>query len=146
MKFEKITHVRLPFDRRAPEPNKNYGIGGLDIWFILKGPRGAVQFAVNFPVNLPHIELEYPAKFPDWNERKHFMGIDVGYHAPKPQYEGQNDMECQHLEGGRCYYDGSSLRAQEWVDELFSTRGQCIEPLIWERLEQYYKERFGEDT
>ena len=38
-KFEKIYRVRLPFDGRHKDPNKNYGIHGFDIWFILKGPK-----------------------------------------------------------------------------------------------------------
>lgn len=90
MKFEKITNVRLPFDRRSPDPKTNYGIHGLDVWFILKGPKGATQFAVT--------------------------GFDVGYHSLEPQYEGQTKMECTMF--GECYYDGSSLRADDWSKNM----------------------------
>lgn len=44
--FKKTTTVRLPFDLTDNDPNKNYGISSLGIWFILTGPKGAVQFAV----------------------------------------------------------------------------------------------------
>lgn len=69
-------------------------------------------------------------------------GTDVGYHSPVPMYEDQRSMECELIEGGKCYYDGSGLRADEWVKEIFSLRGKRPEELIWEKLEQEYKERF----
>lgn len=145
-KFKKITHVRLPFDQRNSDPKQNYGIHGLDVWFILQGPLGAVQYGVTFPVYLPHIDIEYPAKFPDWNEGKRIRGFDVGYHAPKPMYEGQAAMECQLLEGGQCYYDGSSLRAGGWTTEIFSVRGEPPEKLLWTKLEEEYQNRFETES
>lgn len=143
-KFTKSTHVRLPFDRRHEDPSKNYGIHGLDVWFILKGPKGAVQFAVTFPVYLPHVEREYLGKFIDWNSRKEIMGFDVGYHSPKPMYEGQRPMKgkCQHLGRSRCYYDGSGLRAMEWAKEIFAVKGAHPEDLLWKKLEEEYELRF----
>lgn len=141
-KFERITKVRLPFDRRNDDPKINYGIGGLEVWFILKGPKGAVQFLVGFSIYLPHLYPEYAEKFPGSLEPK-IRGWDVGYHAPAPHFEGHPPMEgCDVLGGAPCYYDGSSLRADEWGKELFSTRGQHIEPLIWSRLEAEYRDRF----
>lgn len=135
-KFQKITNVRLPFDRRSADPKTNYGIHGLDIWFILKGPKGAVQFAINFPIYLPHVEAERYA----WKYKPEIMGIDIGYHALEPQYEGQTKMECQMF--GECYYDGSSLRADDWVKEIFAIRGTHLEDEIWSRLEEDYRRRF----
>jgi len=41
-KFERIVRTRPPFDKRNPNPNKNYGIHGVDIWFILKGKKGGL--------------------------------------------------------------------------------------------------------
>jgi hypothetical protein len=139
MTFKKVTQVRLPFDMRHAEDGKNYGIHGLDIWFILIGPKGAVQFAVTFPTYLPHVEL-YDR--PDWTYQPKISGFDVGYHSPKPMYEDQAESACELLEGGKCYYDGSSLQADDWVKELFSTKGERIEPLLWAKLEQEYKDRF----
>lgn len=140
-KFERITRVRLPFDRRHSDPSKNYGIHGLDVYFILKGEKGAAQFAVNFPVFLPHVEREHEGKFP--KIRKEILGIDVGYHSPVPTFEGQNAMrgDCDVI-GGKCYYDGSGLRADDWVQELFSVRGEHIDKLVWKKLEEEYADRF----
>ncbi len=137
MEFEKITNVRLPFDRRDPDPKQNYGIHGLDVWFILKGEKGAVQFAVTFPVYLPHVQEELEAK----GYESRIMGFDVGYHAKEPQFDGHKPMACALF--GECYYDGSSLRADDWAKDIFSTRGMSTDEVVWRRLENEYYERFG---
>lgn len=146
MSLERITKVRLPYDRRSPDPKTNYGIHGLDIFFILKGPRGAIQFAVTFPQYLPHVQAEFDARADRPRSFDRIMGFDVGYHALEPQYEGQSSMgSCDlfpHLESG-CFYDGSSLRADDWVKEIFSIRGENPENRLWEKLEHEYEARFG---
>lgn len=140
--FKRVTEVSLPFDMRNDDPKKNYGLGGLRVWFILIGPRGAVQFQCGFPIYLPHVERTL---VPTWTHtrRDEISGWDVGYHAKEPQFEGQSQMDCKHVEGGKCYYDGSSMRAQEWADEIFTIRGERPEKEIWTRLENEYRERFG---
>lgn len=137
--LERITNTRLPFDRRHPDPSKNYGIHGLDIWFILKGPKGAVQYAVTFPVYLPSVDT---SSFGSWS--REIRGFDVGYHSPVPRYEGQSAMECEHLEGKQCFYDGSALRADDWTKKIFSTVGKSPDEVLWKMLEDEYIERFGE--
>lgn len=134
--FEKITQVSLPYDMRNDDPKKNYGIGSLMIWFILKGPKGATHFVANFDIHLPHIEKN---ERPKWglSSRGSCQGWDVGYHSPRPMYDESCEMDCDVL-GGKCFYDGSSLRAEEWAEELFSTKGERIEPLIWKKLEDEY--------
>ena len=143
-KFEKLTKVRLPFDRRNPDPKINYGIHATDIWFILKGPKGAIQFGVTLPCYLPHVQAELEAKPDTWGRNK-IRGFDVGYHALEPQYEGQHEMdECDLFPGSKCFYDGSSLRADEWVEDIFSVRGEPPETLLWKMLEEEYELRFGD--
>lgn len=136
MKFERVTQVRLPFDMRSPRCDRNYGIHGLDVWFVLKGPKGAVQFAVNFGVYLPSVTHVTPGDI---------YGFDVGCHSLVPQYEGQTERECEHLPGGKCYYDGSGTAADEWAREIFGTVGRPPEEVLWPMLEKEYRERFGED-
>jgi hypothetical protein len=135
--------VRLPFDRRNDDPKKNYGLHGLDIWFILQGPKGAVQYAVTVQINLPHVAEERGKWTYEYGLGSIFSGFDVGYHSPVAQYEGQTQMDCQTLEGGKCYYDGSSLRADDWTKEIFAARGDQIpEDIIGAKLEAYYNDRF----
>lgn len=130
--LERITNVRLPFDARS----KNHGVHGLDVWFILKGPKGAVQFLVNFGVYLPSVTHIQPGKI---------QGFDVGYHSLTPTYDGQPCQGCNFLEGGKCYYDGSGLRADEWAKEIFSVTGGPPEDVLWRKLEAYYDEVFGSE-
>jgi hypothetical protein len=142
MSFERITKVRLPFDKRHSDPRKNYGIHGLDVWFILKGKKGATQFMVNVGVYLPHLRTGRERLFGEGE----INGYDVGYHALEPQYEGQEAMDhCDVFEGRKCYYDGSSLRADDWAKEIFSIRGENPEKRLWEKLEEEYKEMFGDE-
>jgi hypothetical protein len=145
VKFEKITQVRLPWDRRDPDPKKNYGIHSTDLWFILKGPKGAVQYAVTLPVFLPHVQRELERKEGTAFMTREIRGFDVGYHSPRPMYEDQKQMDCVHLEGGKCYYDGSSLRADSWTEIIFSTSGKHPEEVLWKLLEDEYYERFGNE-
>lgn len=141
-KLKKEYKVGLPFDRRHPDDSKNYGIHGLDIWFILKGEKGAVQYGVTFPVYLPHVAKELQAKGKTLDR---IYGFDVGYHARMPQYEGQTIMaDCDLTPEGKCFYDGSSLRASDWTEQIFSVVGEKPEKLLWEKLYTEYVERFGE--
>lgn len=141
MEFKKITKVRLPFDMRHKDPNKDYGINGLQIWFVLEGPKGATQFQINASVYLNHVVTSGLS-----NLIPPLEGWDLGYHAKEPQYEGQRDLgPCEHT-GEHCYYDGSGLVANEFGEKLFRTKGEKLEPLIWKRLEENYKEQFGEQV
>lgn len=141
--FKKTTMVRLPFDRKHSVPSKNYGIGGLVITYVLQGTKGAVQFQIGVGVYLPHLKDNGAD-----GDAGRFSGYDVGYHSSKPMYEDQQPLthDCEYVEGGKCYYDGSSLRAVDWTRELFSIRGEYIEPHLWKKLEQEYEDRFGDET
>lgn len=145
MSLERITKVRLPFDRRDPDPTKNYGIHGFDIFFIVKGSKGAVQFLISVHAFLPHVERDTPSLRRHSEEK--ISGYDVGYHSKVPQFDGQTPMsrECDIL-GGTCYYDGSSLAADRWVKEIFSIRGEHPDEHMWKKLEAEYVERFGEES
>jgi hypothetical protein len=132
--MEKITQFTPAFDKRHTDPSKNYGIGAMQCRMILKGEEGAVQFVFSTGIHLSKVVDEYEHKM------RHLkpMGFDVGYHSPKPTYDGQKADDCDLLESGKCYYDGSSLRAQEWL-EIFICKGS---ETIWEMLQEYYNELF----
>ncbi len=138
MKFEKIVKVSPAFDKRHPEPSKNYGIDSCKITFYLKGENGAVQFMIGTDWYLPHVQSELKNKDFDIEPR----GWDVGYHSYKPFYEGQHCMgKCEMLEFSDCYYDGSSLRAEEWIDDFLKGGTEWL----WPKLEEYYNEVFNVD-
>lgn len=107
-----------------------------------------------------------------WRTMFQPRGVDLGYHSKTPMYEGHDaigsieydydDREdlgtednpltfpkakptgtfdpCPYTDGGPCYYDGSSLNAQP-IFRRFLTEGDKV---IWEKLEEYYVDRFGE--
>ena len=100
--------------------------------FVLKGPKGAVQFLLFTGWQLPHV-LE------EWKERKfsiEVMPADLGYHSPKPMYDDQRPMpDCEYLDGLPCYYDGSTLNAERPY-KVLTEQG---EDALWEFLKDYYK-------
>lgn len=121
------------------DPNKNFGVAACRIWFYCIGPKGAVQFQIGtdwYPEAARLHLRQFPAR-PIWETRQP-EGWDVGYHAREPQYEGQESMKDCHLLGCDCYYDGSSLQADEWVEGFINGGTEWL----WPRLEQLYRSRF----
>lgn len=139
-KFEKIVTMRGAFDKRDPNPGKNYGIHGMEIRFVLKGEKGATQFLVYTNMHLPHVSKELFEKQRGNPGEKYNrfdpMGADIGYHAIEPQYEGQESRECDLLPNGRCYCNGSSLQADEFMPTFLAGGSDAV----WEMLEQRYNE------
>ena len=141
MEFGKEIKFIPAFDRRNPDPHKNYGVHGMEIRFHLIGPKGVVQFVVYTNMHLPKVsdELWEKTRLGSFNPFRP-MGADIGYHSHTPQYEGQRKMDdCQFIEGG-CYYDGSSLQAEEFMPTFLSGG----EDAVWKMLEERYKQMFGE--
>ena len=143
-KLERITHISAAFDKRDPDPKKNYGIHGCELRMVLKGGRGAVQFLIYTNWQLPNVQKEMIEKHPRTADAELFfapMAADVGYHSLKPQYEGQKSIieSCEYLNGKPCYYDGSGLRAEEWF-KILVEKGSDV---IWEMMEEEYHDLFG---
>jgi hypothetical protein len=97
--LERIVQFEPAYDKRSPDPEKNYGIRGVMMRMVLKGPEGAVQFLVYTNWQLPHITKEAikrAKKATDLDlELKCFwqpMAADLGYHSKTPMYEGQEPM------------------------------------------------------
>lgn len=94
--FERITEFDPAFDRRDPDPKKNFGIHGVQMRWVLKGEKGAVQFLVYTNWQLPHVTQEQVLRLQlarDYGmETRCFwlpMAADLGYHSKFPMYEGQ---------------------------------------------------------
>lgn len=130
--MERIVKFTPAFDRRDPDPSKNYGIHGVEMAMALKGDLGAVQFVLYTNWHLPHVRPTLSDLSP--------LPADLGYHSPRPRYEGQQAVteECRYV-GGVCYYGGSSLRARD-VFELLVREG---DEAVWQLLESYYHEWLG---
>ena len=144
MKFEKIVKFKMPFDKRDTDPKKNYGIGALIIWFILKKGQSAVQVMISTNSYLNSVIKEYEKDGRDlFSEGKTYDCWDVGYHTTKQQYSGQTKSDCDLLKGGKCYYDGSSLRGS--VDKVAENFIEHGEKWVWDYLEEDWNRMFGGD-
>jgi len=145
--MERRIEFGAAYDKRDADPKKNYGIHGVTISFYLIGDEGAVQFVVYSNWQLPHVQAEFDAKGVDgmrdpcWRYKP--MAADLGYHSPKPTYEGQTPMsgEC-HLLGGECFYDGSTLNAEPVFDRLLKEGSDGV----WDELESFYKDIFSAEA
>lgn len=149
--MEKIVNFHPAYDKRDDDPSKDYGIGSVTIRFVLKGKRGAVQILLGTNWYLPETIKEYKTEgikgrivnlLDKENDCSGIHGWDIGYHSPKPMYERQEPIadDCPYVEGGKCYYDGSGLRAKD-IPEMLVRKGSDT---IWKILEEEYKDRFGE--
>ncbi len=121
-------------ERCFPGSGGNHGVHGLNMRFILKGDEGAIQFLV-FSGWLPEPKLATLDKiYPP-------MPADLGYHSKKPNYEGQEPMEneCEYI-GGKCFYDGSGLNAEEPFRILCNEGGEAL----WAYLEKVYESYFND--
>lgn len=138
--FRRRIYLAGAFDRRDPDPRKNYGIHGMDLRFVLIGPQGAVQFVCYTGMQLPHVRKEFFHK--RRNETYDLgasMGADIGYHAIEPRYEGQSEMECEYTGTGKCYYDGTSLGAEDFMPTFLAGGDEAV----WTMLEDRYASTFA---
>lgn len=124
-----------------------HGCHGMSLRFIFLGPAGATQWMANMPNWMPgntdiigNIQGELPISFvPTSNQIGDGYPVDLGYHSPRPLYEGHEGRDrCIYLPEGTCYYDGSGLNAQP-VLEAFLEHGPMA---VWATLARYYNEVF----
>jgi hypothetical protein len=108
-----------------------YGVHGMNIRWLLRGPAGVAQFLIFthwVPGEIPEIgsnNITVP------------MGADVGYHALTPQYDGQESMgACEYLDGRDCFYDGSGLAAGALLVRLVA-HGDAV---VWRELQSRYED------
>ena len=139
--FERIVEFYPAYDKRHPNPHKDHGIADVWIKFILKGKKGAVQFLMSTGWFLPETVEDYKSKGINLMDRP--RGWDLGYHSPKPMYEGQEPAteNCPIL-GGKCYYDGSTLAAEKILEILLREGSNGV----WKALERYYYETFEQEA
>lgn len=142
--FERRIKFTPAFDKRDADPNKNYGIGAVRIWFYLIGPKGAVQWQIGTEWYVrsaqDHLNSLRAGALPSGNPYQP-KAWDLGYHSPTPHYDGQTviDDDCEVI-GGPCYCDGSTLNAERLVNP-FLEEGETG---VWRELEAYYHVVFGE--
>src|SRR5690554_1678397 len=58
MSLEQLVTFEPAWDKRDPNPAKNYGVHGVELRMVLKGEKGAVQFVLYTGWQLPHVTKE----------------------------------------------------------------------------------------
>lgn len=140
--YEKLIEFAPAWDKRDPDPKKDYGINGLEIRFTLKGKEGAVSVDISTGWLLPSTvginedtmynygrslnkELSYPS------------GMMVCYHSPVQHYEEQTKNECEYTTSGFCYSDCSYTYADKLLKRLIEEG----ESGVWDELSGWYVEQ-----
>lgn len=150
--FERRIEMSPSFNRLNDDPAKNYGIGAVRIWFYLIGPKGAVQWQIGTEWYVPSAQ-EHLRRVDPGRRHRNILGgneyqpqaWDLGFHSPKPMYEGQEPMlggEPCPVIGVPCYYDGSTLNAERLILPFLEGGSEAV----WKELESYYHDIFDEET
>lgn len=139
--FEYLIEFNEAWDRTHKEPEKNFGIQGVEIRFVLIGEDGAVQFLLYTHWTLDMVVSDGMGPVPNTLGMAP-MPADLGYHSRKPMYEGHKSMDdCIYLNGDDCYYDGSGLNATG-IWNILVTKGSDG---VWKALRDYYRETFDDE-
>jgi hypothetical protein len=151
--WKKELTIEPGFDKRDPNPHKDYGVHGCTIRFKLIGEIGAVHFIAYtdwLPLNVQRERMgkEVVGSYPDVCQvvtGVQPMAVDLGYHSAKPLRDWQKDEEardCDILPGGKCYGDGTAMGAEPVRDRLLAEG----EAGVWKELGRYYFDTFVEPT
>ena len=90
--MERITQFSPAWDRSDPDPKKNQGIHSVELRMVLKGELGAVQFLLYTGWYLKKNQEHLKKTLPDRLSDMYPLPADLGYHSPKPMYEGHEAM------------------------------------------------------
>ena len=156
-KLKRQITISSAFDKRSEDSNKDYGIGSSRIFFAVIGKKGAIT--VNFGTNwfLPSTIKEYKEEgiyrnrltMPPSKEQSKTK-IDLikvtepikawswDYHSKKRKFKGQTPLDNCEFTGGKCYCDGSCLRADDYLKLLLDKGSNGV----FEQLEKDYKIEF----
>lgn len=111
-----------------------HGIHGCNMYFIVKGSKGAVNFTI-FTGWVPKLQTKY-----GWGDNIPLVAADLGFHSYTPKYAGDtpNRTECEWLDNKPCYGDGIIACAELAMVTLVNGGDEEL----WKFLEQYYMHCF----
>lgn len=139
-------HIRVDaaFDRRDPDPSKNYGIHGAEMTFTVRRTVHAIAFVVFTNWQLPNVRAERDRDSIDRGVDDidlrcfyHPRGAYLEYHSPTPHYADQ-DMatdECALVTGGRCYMNTQYTAAEALLDILIAGGSEALFAEMERRLD-----------
>lgn len=89
--FERRLVFRPAWHRVDDDPKKNYGVHGVEIWFVLIGNKGAVHFGLYTGMMMQQTRDWWKARGQNGATDLFPMGVDVGYHSPVPLHDYQKE-------------------------------------------------------
>jgi hypothetical protein len=119
----------------VPNGGGSHGVHGVNLLFLVKGDKGAVQFLIYTGWLPQSAKSGVCGRFIDeWGGNA--LPANLGFHSPVPTYDGQSVSTdaCKCLDGEPCYYDGSGLKANDAMYALVNGGDVAL----WEFLEGYY--------
>ncbi len=142
--LKKSLEIAPAWDRRHPDPEKNSGAHGVEMWFYLTGSEGAVQFVLATNWQLPNVTREQEKTPPPLGHTRSLLRpypIDFGYHSHVPMHEGHTPigMACSVLGTDTCYYDGSSMLAETAFNKLLTGGHKALDQYMLE----FYNDTFS---
>ena len=134
--MERKIVFRPAFDRRDPDPSKNYGIHGMEIQFQLIGDGEGITYTIFTNWMLPHVQEETDSRpvdhrFPYLFHKPQSAGMDG--HWKTPRYEGQNRVESCRITDGICYCDGTAI-----TQDAFNILVAEGEEALWKLMEERF--------
>jgi len=148
--FTREVRFEPGYDHRAEDATKPWGTRrgchGMNIRWLLHGPAGTIQFLI------------YSSWLPSWVGDSTFgktitvppgepvhppMGADLGHHWDEATYEGEKGFDkCDVRPAGRCFNDGSGLRADDLLGVLLTEGHEAV----WSAMEDDYRHYENRDA
>jgi hypothetical protein len=146
--FTKLIEFYPAHDQKAA----GGGIHGVDIRFVLKGPKGAVDFMLMTNWLLPETQERTDARILEDIKAREVTQVQLdvlykpipahrAYHSPVQRYGNQvpSSEPCPYLdEGQHCFWDSSGLNADGIYEALLHEGDEGV----WKELEYYYHDVF----
>lgn len=130
--FERTITFTAAFDKRDSDPNKDVGIGSVQVWFSLRGELGAVVFMLFTNWDLPEVRAE---------PRYHHMQPGptlLSIHSLAPLDGAKSPEPCEFLDGRPCYLENSVFGG----DPIFARLLREGDAGVWAALEDAYRKQF----
>jgi hypothetical protein len=127
------------WDRTNDPSGKNYGVHGVDMEFVLTGPKGAINFLVYTGWHLPSVWNSWRSRGLPTHDYQLCDGAMICYHARKRTgHEDRESEECEYLDGkcySGCWYSAAGALFWEFVEKG--------EDVVWAELTRRYEAVFN---
>lgn len=128
------------YDKRHPDPRKNYGVHGVHIYFaVIDEERGeGLSFSVATNWHVPAVQRETDAlpfnhQFPYLFHKP--LAFAVQIHQKVRQHEYQHENQDCSITGGACYITDSATLGKSFLQTLIEGGDEAL----FARMEQQYR-------